>query len=238
MEEKILKELKQIRVLLAELTGTSDLPASDRFSKEAVAKAAKEYRTLAIQRGEWIQSSDIHKVIRNAPWNCSKIIIEKFGFTNYFKRGNSFYFNRKDLLALGKELKDRKIDLKKYVELVEDQEKFMKYLAGIILPKGTKTKKHFKIPESLRDIFSTPYSPPTEQLVRDEIQVLMEEYQKFHLSEYIDLYHDRNYGLFKYDYHFDRYIKPEVKKFCKDWVFKFNYANEALKRILELKQPD
>ena len=238
MEDKILKEIKQIRLLLGHLTGTQDLPARERFSKEAVAKAAKEFRILSLQRGEWVHSGDIHKVIRNAPWNCSKIIIEKFGFTNYFKRGSSLYFNRKDLLALGKELKDREIDLKRYVELVGDQEKFKKYLAGIVLPKGTKTKKHFTIPESLRDIFSTPYSPPTEQLVRDEIATLMEEYQKFGLSEYIDLYEGKTYGLIKYIYHFDKYIKPETKKFCQNWVFKFNYANEALKRILELKQPD
>ena len=222
-------------MLLSELAGTSNLPASERFSKEAIAKAASEFRKLAVQRGEWVPSHDISKVIRKAPWNSSKVIIEKFGFTNYFKRGSTYYFNRKDLVALSKELKARNIDLEKYVELVNDQEKFQKYITGILLPKGTKTKKHFRIPDSLRDIFSTPYSAPTEQLVRDEIQVLMEDYKKFALSEYIDLYDGKTYGLFKYNYVFDRYLKPELKKYCKDWTFKFNYANHALKRIMELK---
>ena len=63
----------------------------------------------------------------------------------------------------------------------------------------------------------------------------MEEYKKFDLSEYIDLYEGKTHALFKYDYSFDRYLKPELKKFCKDWSFKFNYANTALRRILELK---
>jgi hypothetical protein len=200
-----------------------------------MSKAAKEYRTLAIQRGEWIPGHDIKTVIRTASWDCAKVIIEKFGFTNYFKRGGTLYFNRKDLVALGKDLKKRNINLKKYVELVEDQEKFQKYLKSILLPTGTKKRKHYRIPETLRDIFSTPYSAPTEQLVRDEILALMDDYKKFALSEYIDLFDSKTHALFKYNYAFDRYIKPEVKKYCKDWVFKFNYANHALMRMKELK---
>jgi hypothetical protein len=119
--------------------------------------------------------------------------------------------------------------------ILNDKEKFQKYVNGIILLKGKKTRKHFKIPESLRDIFSKPYSATTEELVRKEIETLTEEYKKFDLSEYIDLFEGKTYAMFKYDYLFDRYLKPELKKFCKDWSFKFNYANNALKRILELK---
>ena len=67
MEEKILDEIKQIRKLLSEIIGTSDLPAKEKFSKEAIAKAAKEFRKLSIERGEWISSHDIDKVIKHAP---------------------------------------------------------------------------------------------------------------------------------------------------------------------------
>ena len=119
---------------------------------------------------------------------------------------------------------------------MNDKEKFRKYIHAIILPKGRKTRNHFKIPEGLRDIFSKPYSAPTEDLVRNEIEILMEEYKKFDLSEYIDLFERKTYAMFKFDYSFDRYLKPELKKFCKDWSFKFNYANTALNRILELKE--
>jgi hypothetical protein len=197
--------------------------------------ALKSYPALA---GFSSTRDEMHRVVKNASWNCSKVILEKFEFSNYFKRGHTIYFNRRDLIELNMELKKRNIDLKKYVELVDDKEKFQKYVDGIIQPKGKKTRKRFKVPESLRDIFSTPYSAPTEQLVRDEIETLMEEYIKFDLSEYVDLYEGKTYALFKYDYHFDQYIKPETKKFCKDWAFKFNYANHALSRILELKPKD
>jgi Ca2+-binding EF-hand superfamily protein len=236
MEDKVLSELKQIRKLLSELVGTTELPVKQKFSKEAISKAAKEFRKLSIERGKWIPSDEISKIIKHAPWHSGKTIIEKFEFTNYFKRGSTFYFNRKDLIELNKELKKKNINLEKYGELLNDKEKFRKYVNAIILPKGRKTRNNFKIPEGLRDIFSKPYSAPTEELVRKEIETLMEEYKKFDLSEYIDLFYGKTYAMFKYDYSFDRYLKPELKKFCKDWSFKFNYANTALKRILELKE--
>jgi hypothetical protein len=236
MEEKILNELKQIRKLLSEMLGTSDLPAKEKFSKEAISKMAKEFQKMAIERGEWVSSGELSKVIKHADWRSDRIIIEKLGFTNYFKRGHSWYFNRKDLVELGKELKARNINLEKYQELLNDQEKFHKLVNSINFPKGTKRKRHFNIPENLRDIYSKPYSAPTEELVRNEIDLLMEEYKKFDLSEYVDLFNGKTHGMFKYDYSFDRYVKPEIKKYCKDWCFKFNYANNALKKILELKE--
>jgi len=107
MEEKILKEIKQIRQLLSKLVGTSELPARQKFSKEANAKAAKEFQKMAIERGEWVPSNEIQKVIKHAEWRSDRIIIGKFGFTNYFKKGHTYYLNRKDLVLLDKELKAR-----------------------------------------------------------------------------------------------------------------------------------
>jgi hypothetical protein len=52
----------------------------------------------------------------------------------------------------------------------------------------------------------------------------------------VDLYEKKTYAMFKYIYQWDKYIEPETKKYCKGWVEKFNYANEALKKILELKK--
>lgn len=236
MEEKVLKEIKQIRNLLSELVGTSELPANQKFSNETIAKAAKEFRKLSIERGEWLSTHDIDKVMKNAPWRAGKIIIEKFGFTNYFKRGSTIYFNKKDLVALNQELKKKNINLSEYAELLEDKAKFEKHVQSINLPGGKKSRKRFKIPESLKDINSKPYSHPSEELVRNEIEKLMEEYEKFDLSEYISLYEKKTYAMFKYDYTFDRYLEPKLKKYCKDWSFKFNYANDALEKILKIKR--
>ena len=123
MEDRILKEIKELKSVIAQVIGSSELPAKQKFSKEAIAKAAKEFQKLSIERGEWLVESDIHKVIRKAPWRAGKFIIEKFGFNNYFTRGRTLYFNRKDLVALSAELKKRNIDLSRYIELEEDKEK-------------------------------------------------------------------------------------------------------------------
>jgi hypothetical protein len=234
-ESGVLVELKQIRRLLSELIGTSDLPAKEKFSREAISKAVKEYRKLSIERGEWIAGHDISKVIKHANYNSAKLIVEQFNFKNHFKRGHTYYFKKKDLIDLGKELKRRNINLEKYDELLRDKEKSHKYIESILLEKGSKTKRRFKIPEGLRDVFSQPYSAPTEELVRKENKLLMDDYDKFNLSEYVDLFDGKTYAMFKYDYGFDRYLKPEIKKYCKDWCSKFNYAQAALKRIIELK---
>jgi hypothetical protein len=234
MEDRVLHEVMKIRSLISQLVGTNDLPVKEKFSKKAIAKAAKEFQKLSIERGEWLASHELHKIFDGAYWDAGKTIIEKFEFTNYFKRGSTKFFNRKDLIALKKELKEKNINLKDYIELLKDQEKFEKLINNINLPKGTKTKKHFKIPASLKDIHFKPYMVSDEP-IRKEIEALMEEFKKFDLSEYIHLYESRTQAYFKYDYSQDRYLKPELKKYCKDWCFKFNYANNALKRIDEIK---
>ena len=152
--DKIYSELRQIRKLLSELIGTTDKPANEKFSKEAMSKARKQFRKLSIERGEWVPTYDINRVIKHAPYNNAKIIIEQFQFKNYFKRGNTYYFKKKDLIALDKELKKRKINLSKYDELIKDKEKFQKYINSLLLSEGYKTRRRYKIPEGLRDIFS------------------------------------------------------------------------------------
>ncbi|MBA7514990.1 hypothetical protein ES705_07952 [subsurface metagenome] len=120
METQILEEVKQIKKLLARVVGTQNEPKRKQFSSEAIQKAAQEFRKLEIQRGQWIIEHDISKVIRNAPYSCAKFIIERFGFKNYFKHGRYLYFKKMDLIALRNELKRRNINLRRYMELLDD----------------------------------------------------------------------------------------------------------------------
>lgn len=226
METQILKEIKEVRSLLSQLIGTSELPAKQKFSVGAIDKASQEFKKLSIKRGEWIPDHDISKVIRSASWRSGKLIIEKFEFTNYFKHGRSIYYNKKDLIALNNELKERNINLKRYQELLEDQEKFDKKIESLKDQTGKK-KKHFKIPEGLRDINTTPYTLPSDDIIKKHIASLKEEFKRDNLSEYIDVYHD-TYAMMKFEYHFERYLNPELKKRCRKWCEDFDYANRAL----------
>jgi hypothetical protein len=235
MEKQILKEIKELRLLLSSLIGTSDLPVKQRFSKEAITKAAVEFKKLSIDRGEWIMEGDISKIIRKAPYYSGKFIIEKFGFTNYFTRGRYLYFNRKDIIALKDELKLKNINLGRYMELLEDQEKFHKYVESTKDPKAPKKRKRFHIPEELKEIETLPYNHPPREIILKHLDELREEFQKFKLVEYIDVYQDGTYAMFKFHYSFDRYLNADLKKRCKNWCSQFNYANHALKEISKIK---
>ena len=235
-EDKILAELKQLRKLFTVLLGTEDQPAKEKFSRTAITKAARDFKKMQAERGEWVKNYDVDKIIKSAPYNPAKLLIEEFQFKNYFKRGSTYYFKKKDLIDFNKELKKRNIDLGTYSELLLDRQKFLKYIESITHPDGNKKRRRYKIPEGLENIFSEPYSPPNEELVRNEIKSLMEEYEKFDLAEHVDLYERKTYAMYKYIYNWDRYVDPQIKKHCKQWTEKFNYANGALKRILELKK--
>ena len=83
-------------------------------------------------------------------------------------------------------IKSGGLNLEKYEELLKDNEKFEKYIESITNRDDRKSRR-FKIPEGLENIFSEPYSPPNEELVRNEIKLLMEEYYKFdYLSDYAE----------------------------------------------------
>jgi hypothetical protein len=231
-EDQILSELKQLKRLFTVMLGTEDQPAKEKFSKTAIIKASSEFKKMQAVRGEWLSSGDVNIVIKHAPYNPAKMLIEEFQFRNYFKRGSTYYFKRRDLIDLNKELKKRNINLRTYSELLQDKEKFQKYVDSISQPKGSKKHRRFKIPEGLENIFSEPYSPPNEDLVINEIKSLWEEYEKFALSEYVDLYYKKTYAVFKYIYHWDRYLDPKIKRQSKLWCEKFNYAQTALKKII------
>jgi hypothetical protein len=172
MEEQILKEIKELRSILSKVIGSSDLPVKQQFSKEAISKAATEFRKLSIERGEWIKEDDISKIIKKAPYHSGKFIIEKFEFTNYFKWGRTLYFNKKEIIALNNELKKRNINLKRYIELIKDQEKFKKYLEEVKNPQRAKKRPRFKIPDELKNIETYPYHHPPKEVVKKHIETL------------------------------------------------------------------
>lgn len=232
-EDKLYAEIKQLRYLLAKVVGTQDLPKREQFSKEAIKNAALEFRKLQTERGEWIPEHDISKIIRKAGYLAGRFIIKKFDFKNYYVRGQQYFYSRKDLVALNKELKARKINLGRYMELEEDKEKFHKYLDD--MRQGNKRRPRFKIPEELMDVETQPYNHPPKEKVLGHIETLMNEFKEDKLIEFIDIYCNGNYAMIKNIYHFDRYIDNEKWKQCKKWCFEYNYARNALKEIKKIR---
>jgi len=71
-------------------------------------------------------------------------LIEEFQFKNYFKRGSTYYFKKKDLQDLNLELKERNINLKVYEELLRDNEKFQKYIVSVSQSEGIKKRRRLR----------------------------------------------------------------------------------------------
>lgn len=236
MEKEILSEARELKAMFSKLIGTSELPPSEQFSKEALDKAAKQFQKISIERGEWVEESNIYKYIKNAHYRAGAFIRQEFGFSNYFKRGQTYYYNKKDLIALGKELKARNVDLGRYMEYLDDQAKFKKYLETMGQDiKGKKKKKAFDLPYLLKDITTSDAKAPSADIIRQELARLKEEFFQYNLADYVDIYNG-NHAMMKYIYHFQKYLQPELKKRCRRWGDNFNYANQALEAVTKKKE--
>lgn len=231
MHKQILIELKEIRSLLSKLIGSDDSSNEAPFSIEAVNKAAKEFQKLSIERGEWIKDSDIHKYIKKSPWRAGTFIRTQFHFTNYIKRGREYYYSKKHLVSLANELKQRNIDLSRYIELIEDRANFQKSLSVLTDKKKQKSaNKPYQLPTGLKDITTSDIPFPSVELVKQDIVKLKDEFSENKFSEYIDIY-ENNHAMIKHMYFFQKYIEPAFRNKCRRWCENFNYANEALTRM-------
>ena len=236
MQKEILSEIKELRTALTQVLGIADLPPDQQFLKEALNKAAKEFQKLNIERGQWVADHSIGKYIKNAGYRAGAFIRQEFGFSNYFKRGQTYYYSKKDLISLGKELKERNVDLGRYMEFIEDRTKFKKYLSEAAQNnKGKLKNKSYKLPTEVNNITTSPPPMPEASVIREDIKRLKEEFFQYKLSDYIDIYRD-SYAMTKFIYHFEKYLEPGLKRRCKKWCDDFNYANHALEEVTKKKE--
>lgn len=223
-QDEILSEVKALRKLMSKIIGTSDLPQTQQFSKAAIEKAAAQFQNLQIERREWVSQYDIDKVIRNFPYSGAKFLIEELKFQNYFRRGQRFYFNRNDLIALGKEFKERDLNLSRYLELKNDKAKFDAYIAKII---SNPKKLPYVLAEDMKDVSTSNPPRPSLKLIREHLKVLKKDFTEHKMSEYIDVYRD-SYAMLKDYYRFRNYVDADLKKRITKWKDDFNTAHQLL----------
>lgn len=234
MENQILIELTAIKVCLTKLVGSPTEPSSGGFSNDLLDKAAKEFQTLSIQRGEWLRESEIDKVIKKAPYRAGIFLRETLGFTNFFKKGHDYYYNKEDLLSLAKELKERDVDLKRYMELKDDQLRFEKARSTTTQKKSTKSKP-FKLPKDAKNIPASPPVLPPVDAVRKELKALKSTFFQNNYGEYIDIYKG-SYSMLKHIYFLEKYMEPGLKRQINKWCQAFNEANQLIFDITKKKE--
>ncbi len=226
MENQILSEIKELKKILSQLIGTSDLQKKDQFSKESLERAAKQFKKMAAQRGDWVKEDELDKYIKG--WGAGSFIRSEFGFNACIKNGRSYLYNKKSLQKLGQELKARNIELSRYMEYRRSEAAFQKKLSAT--KKLTKNKRPYELPSDLKDITTSPPPTPDVELVKADLERLKDEFFQLKMSEYIDIYRG-THAMIKYVYYFERYLNPQMKSRCKKWCDDFNYANHALELI-------
>jgi hypothetical protein len=236
-QKEILDEIKQLKDVISKLIGTSDLPPKDRFSIQSVEKAATEFKKLSIARDEWLEGDKISKYFKGAPWNAGKFIVKEFEFKNYFRKGNHYYYLKEDIIELAKELKDRDVNLDRYMDLIADKEIFQKKVDATLAKEAAKGKKKpYKLPKDAKDISTTPLPKPKVEVVRADIKRLKDEFFEHKLDQYIDIYNG-NYAMTKDPfYRYKTYMDKDLPRRINKWKDEFNNANSVLKEITKKKE--
>jgi len=231
MQKQILAEIRELKSILSQLIGTSELDSKEQFSKDSIEKAAKLFKKMAAQRGEWVKEDELGKYIK-ADWRAGSFIRSEFGFSACIKDGHYYLYNKNALQKLGQELKSRNIDLNRYMEYKRSEAEFQKKLTAN--KKSFKGKRPYEMPTDLRDITTSPPPMPDVKLVKKDLEQLKEEFFQHKMAEYIDIYKG-NHAMMKFIYHFEKYIEPQIKRRCKKWCEDFNYANHAYELITKKK---
>jgi hypothetical protein len=226
MENQILSEIKELKKILSQLIGTSELQKKDQFSKESLERAAKQFKKMAAQRGDWVKEDELDKYIKG--WKAGNFIRSEFGFNACIKNGRSYLYNKKGLQKLGQELKARNIELSRYMEYRRSEAEFQKKLSAN--KKLTKNKRPYELPSDLKDITTSPPPTPDVALVKADLEKLKVEFFQLKMIEYIDIYRG-THAMIKHVYYLERYLDTQMMRRCKKWCDDFNYANHALEVI-------
>jgi hypothetical protein len=230
----ILRELQDLKAVLATVIGTADRVGEDRFSTEALNEAAKLFKKMSIERGDWVSEDDLPKYLGPCPWRAGEFIRKEFDFTSWVKKGHGYRYLKKDLEVLGQELKTHNINLERYKEFLDDKAAFDKKAAkqpAAAIPKS----KSYAFPKGVKNITTTEIPKPNPELVRQDLAQLKQAFKDGKYEAYIDIYKG-THAMLKHIYYFQKYLEPGLKRRCQKWCEYFNYANRALELITGKKE--
>jgi len=233
-DNALLREIQELKAILSIVIGTADRVGEDRFSTEALKQAAKLFLKMSIERGDWVDEDDLSKYLGPCPWRPGDFIRKEFAFTSWVKKGHGYRYSKKDLEALGQELKAHNIDLQRYQEFLNDKAAFDKKAAKQSALPAPKSKP-FHFPKGVKNITTSEIQKPEPELVRQDLAQLKQAFKEGKFESYIDIYKG-THAMMKHIYMFQKYLEPGLKRRCHKWCEDFNYANRALELITGKKE--
>lgn len=233
-DNAVLKELQELKAILAIVIGTADRVGEDRFSTEALNEAAKLFQKMSIERGDWVSEKLLEDYLGPCPWNSGAFIRKEFAFTSWVKKRHEYRYSKRDLVALGQELKTHNIDLKRYQEFLDDKAAFDKKATAKATPAAPKGKPYV-FPKGVKNITTTDIPKPEPEVVRQDLAQLRQVFKEGKFGAYVDIYKG-THAMLKHIYMFQKYLEPGLKRRCQKWCEDFNYANHALELITGKKE--
>jgi len=233
-DNTVLREIQELKAILAIVIGTADRVGDERFSTEALNEAAKLYKKMSIERGDWVSENLLEDYLGPCSWNAGAFIRKEFAFTSWVKKGHEYKYSKKDLLALGQELKAHNIDLKRYQEFLDDKTAFDKRATLKTAAEKPKSKPYI-FPKGVKNITTSEIPNPDPEVVRQDLAQLKQVFQDAKFEAYVDIYKG-THAMMKHIYMFQKYLEPGLKRRCQKWCEDFNYANHALELIAGKKE--
>src|SRR5690606_29495171 len=131
-------------------------------------KVAEDFRKLKAKRAEWIGEYEVGQLFKDAPYGTGKFIRETFGFADFFIQGKSHYYRKSSVVKLAKQLKARNVDLARFMELRQSQERFEAKISSLMSTKGNPKKRPpFILPDYVKDIVTERPTPPVAVVEQD-----------------------------------------------------------------------
>jgi len=226
MQKEILAELKALREAVAILAGTQEMKPEKQLSPAVLNKVAKEFKKLDRKNKEWIQEHDLYGIFRGTNYGVGKYLREELKFTQWLMKGKSYYYNRKAIMDLVKELKSRKVNLARYIELKNQQAKFE---AWVKTAAAQKKMVAYQLPDDMYEVETWRAPRPSERLIIAELERLKTEFEEMKMGEYIDIY--KSFAVHKIDYMFAKFRDETYRQRCKKWIENYNYAKRALAEL-------
>jgi hypothetical protein len=192
---------------------------------------------LTTLKSQWVKQLDLGEYFPGCRDGLGKFIREEFEFSNYYTQGGAFFYDKKDIVALANELKSRNVDLSTYMELQKGKAQLHQRIETAMLKAKAKgKKKSYKLADGLKDIKISDYDFPDQEVIREDIQKLLQQFKTNNLGRYVDVFDD--YAMVKYGSQMRHYMPAKGHTLSRIWCNKYNNAHYALKIIIEHEQKD
>lgn len=232
--EELSRQMEELKALILQLLNKPQPQAPDSWSKDKVNASAEKFQQMKKARSEWLKDDDLEKYLPGGDHRSGSFIRKEFEFNNWIKDGYHYLYAKKDIIELGKELKERDVNLEVYMDYTYSQKEFEKKIVALGDKKKVKPGKAYRLLDDVRNFQSEPVPTPDINLIKADLERLQKEFLDGKLGQYVDVFKN-SYAMMKSMYWYNKYLDDKIRKTCRKWIDDFNYASNAWQKATNKK---